>query len=347
MIDLTEGNILESDAEALVNTVNCVGVMGKGIALQFKQKYPANFKEYARACDKGEMQPGRMLVHRTGMMINPRFIINFPTKRHWKGNSRMEDIELGLTALVEEVNRLGIRSIAVPPLGSGSGGLNWAEVRPRIEATFAELPEVRTLIYQPHGAPAPEAMPVSTETPKMTRARAALVKLIRQYGVPGYKLSLLEIQKLAYFLQESGEDLQLQFTKSSYGPYSEKLNHPLQRIEGHYIRGYGDRSRDAKVYVLPGAVEQADKFLANHTETAARLARVGQLIEGFETPYGMELLATVYWVARESDPPARDQETAITAVHGWNDRKRRLFKPDHIRVAWSLLDQFGWLRDRA
>jgi O-acetyl-ADP-ribose deacetylase (regulator of RNase III) len=343
MIELTEGNVLEADAEALVNTVNCVGVMGKGIALQFKQKYPLNFEEYARACEKGELQPGRMLVHRTGMMMNPQYIINFPTKRHWKGKSRVEDIELGLSALVEEVKRLGIQSIAVPPLGCGSGGLSWSDVRPRIEAALAELPDVRALMFQPHGAPHPEAMPVSTKSPSMTRARAAIVRLIQQYGVPGYRLSLLEIQKLAYFLQEAGEDLKLEFVRSRYGPYAEKLNFPLQRIEGHFIRGYGDRSRDAQIFVLPGAVEIADRFLAKHLDTDARLQRVSQFIEGFETPYGMELLATVYWVAKEFDPPAQDQESAIAAVHGWSARKHRLFRPEHIRIAWNRLEDHHWL----
>ena len=122
MIEYKRGDILAEDAEALVNTVNTVGVMGGGIALQFKKAFPANFKAYAATCKRGDVQPGRMFVFETGQLTNPRYIINFPTKRHWRGKSRMEDIDAGLEALVKEVRDRGIRSIAIPPLGSGLGG---------------------------------------------------------------------------------------------------------------------------------------------------------------------------------------------------------------------------------
>src|SRR5215208_2123004 len=118
-VEIRRGDLLAADAEAVVNTVNCVGIMGRGIALQVKNAYPANFKAYEAACKRGEVEPGRMLVHETGQLTNPRYIINFPTKRHWRGRSRIEDIESGLDALVAEVRRLGIKSIAVPPLGCG------------------------------------------------------------------------------------------------------------------------------------------------------------------------------------------------------------------------------------
>ena len=245
MIELTTGNLLEANTEALVNTVNCVGVMGKGIALQFKQAYPDNFRAYEQACRAGEVQLGRMLTFSTGTLMNPKYNINFPTKRHWKGKSRIEDIKRGLTALIDEVQRLEITSIAVPPLGCGNGGLNWSDVRPPIEAAFASLPHVRVLLYAPIGAPDAEAMPVRTVKPRMTRARALLMKLIELYGVPGYRLSLLEIQKLAYFLQSAGEPLRLHFSKQKYGPYAENLHFVLQRLEGHFLRGYGDRSKEA------------------------------------------------------------------------------------------------------
>ena len=149
MIELMRGNILEADAEAIVNTVNCIGVMGKGLALQFKKAHPENFEAYREACAAGEVQPGRMFVHATGRMHNPKYIINFPTKRHWRDSSHYEDIEAGLTSLIEEARRLDISTIAVPPLGCGLGGLDWAKVRPMIEAAFAELPGVRVLLFEP------------------------------------------------------------------------------------------------------------------------------------------------------------------------------------------------------
>ena len=156
MIEVTRGDILKADAEALVNTVNCVGVMGRGIAAQFKRAYPKNFNAYQQACMRHEVQPGRMLIVETGQLENPRWVINFPTKRHWRGNSRIEDIDAGLAALVADVRRLGIQSIAVPPLGCGLGGLDWAAVRPRIEQAFAALPGVTVLLFEPDGAPLPK-----------------------------------------------------------------------------------------------------------------------------------------------------------------------------------------------
>lgn len=343
MIENSSGNILEADAEALVNTVNCVGVMGRGIALQFKQAYPENFRAYERACAAEEVRAGSMFVFPTGLMMNPKYIINFPTKRHWKGKSRMADIDAGLDALVEEVRRLGIESIAIPPLGCGNGGLDWAEVEPRITTAFAALPGVKVLLHGPQQAPKAETMPVATEVPKMTRARGLFVKLIERYCVPGYRLTLLEIQKLAYFLQEAGEPLRLNFVKHKYGPYAENLNHVLQRIEGHFIRGYGDRSRSAEIDLLPDATTRAESVLAGDAEAAARLERVAQLIEGFETPYGMELLATTHWVAQHEVDSLSDEQAIINAVQAWSQRKRERFEPDHIRKAGKRLREQCWL----
>ena len=342
MIEDAHGNLLDADVEALVNTVNTVGHMGKGIALQFKQAFPENFRAYAQAVRKGAVEPGRMLVVPTGFVTNPRYIINFPTKRHWRGRSRIEDIEAGLEALVHDVRRLGIQSVAVPPLGCGNGGLDWRDVKPRIVGALEGLPGVRVLLFAPRGAPSPGEMPVRTRRPRMTPARALLVKLMEQYCRLAYRLTLLEVQKLAYFLQEAGEPLRLTYEPGHYGPYAANLNKVLERIEGHLIRGYGDSQKpDAEIGLLKGAVEEADALLVSHEESKQRLKRVGELIEGFETPYGMELLSSVHWVLRH-DSNVRAASDAVAAVHSWNDRKRRMFSPAHIQVAWSQLAAMGW-----
>ena len=348
MIELTRGNLLEAPAEALVNTVNCVGYMGKGIALQFKQAFPANYKHYEAACHAGDMVPGKMMIHDNGGLVNPRYIINFPTKRHWKGKSRIEDIESGLNALVADVQRLGIRSIAVPPLGCGLGGLEWRVVRPMIEQAFEGLPDVQVLLFEPAGAPEAKAMPVRTERPHMTPARALFIKLMDAYSALDYSRTLLEVQKLAYFLQEAGEPLRLNYEAGHYGPYAPNLNKVLEVMEGHFIRGYGDSQKpEAEIDLLPGAVEEASAFLNGKTDSLARLEQVADLIEGFETPYGMELLATVHWVAhyggRQGEAPAADVDAATNVVHAWNPRKQNIFKPDHIRAAWIQLAQRGWM----
>lgn len=349
MIELRRDNLLESDAETLVNTVNCVGVMGKGIALQFKQAFPGNYDAYEKACRRGEVQPGRMFTWPTGQLVNPRFIINFPTKRHWKGQSKLADIESGLPALVAEIQRLGIKSIAVPPLGCGSGGLDWAIVKPRIETALSVLADVRVLLFEPAGAPAPERMKVSTGKPHLTRARAMLILLLEQYIQPGFRLTLLEIQKLAYFLQNAGEPMQLRFAKQRFGPYAENLNHALQRLEGHYFRGYGDRTRGASVRLLPSAADEAHRFLVelNGGVSEERLSRVSSLIEGFETPYGMELLATVHWVAWEDRVSASDPAFIIRRVQAWTKRKEKLFTSEHIERAFNRLETMGWLPSSA
>lgn len=152
MIELTQGDILRADAEALVNTVNCVGVMGRGIALQFKKAFPENFKRYKAICDKKELQPGKMFIYDLNRLYNPRYVVNFPTKRHWKDKSRMEDIEAGLQALVEEVRKREIHSVAIPPLGCGLGGLCWTDVRAKIEKAFQCLADIQIFLFEPKGA---------------------------------------------------------------------------------------------------------------------------------------------------------------------------------------------------
>lgn len=343
MIEHVSGNLLEAEAEALVNTVNTVGVAGKGIALQFRQAFPENYEAYRKACQRGEVEPGMMFVYRTGKWTCPRFIINFPTKRHWKGKSKLADVEAGLADLIRVVREERIQSIAVPPLGCGNGGLDWEVVRPLIEAAFEPLPEVRVMLYAPEGAPDPDRMRVATKRPNMTPGRAAILGLLENYSIPGYRLTMLEVQKLAYFLQVAGEPLKLSFAKAQYGPYTETLHHVLQRMEGHFIRGYGDRSRDASVTVAEDALHDARAYLDAHPETKDRLERVAELIEGFETPHGLELLATVHWVA-SAEPAVKDDLTAaVAAVQGWSEHKRKSFPPDHIEAAWCRLREGGWL----
>jgi O-acetyl-ADP-ribose deacetylase (regulator of RNase III) len=343
MIKPTLGNLLLAPVDALVNTVNCVGVMGKGLALQFKQAYPAMFHAYEQAAKAGKLVPGTMFVYPTGNLVGPTYIINFPTKRHWKGGSRIEDIDAGLLDLVAQVQQLGLRSIAIPPLGAGNGGLDWALVRPRIVAAFETLPEVEVLLYEPQDAPAPEARVIRTERPALTVARALFLRLMDLYRIPDYAMTLLEVQKLAYFLQVAGEPLRLQFVKAPYGPYADNLNQVLRRLEGHYLFGATDTSPDTVLKLAPGAVAEAESFLEAHPEAGQRLERVARLIEGFETPYGLELLSTVHWVVQADARAAQDDGACILAVQGWSERKARLMQVEHIRVALGRLREEGFV----
>jgi len=343
MINIAKGNFIQTNVEALVNTVNCVGVMGKGIALQSKQAFPDNYDAYLKECRRGQVKPGRMFIYETGSMFNPKYIINFPTKNHWVGRSKYEDIESGLKALTMEVRKRNIKSVAIPPLGCGLGGLDWRRVRPMIENAFKELPEVQVFLYEPKGAPEANKMPIATKEPRMTVARALLIKLIQQYNNKAYRLTLLEIQKLAYFLQENGHDLRLNYVKHTYGPYAHNLNKVLELLEGHLISGYGDTQRpDVEIRLLPRAIDKADAFLEEHPDAKCKLDKVAALVEGFETPYGMELLASVHWIAAH-DKSAKDAEGTVEQINVWSERKKRLFKSEHIRTAWNRLEVEGEL----
>lgn len=344
-IIFTTGDLLkQEDVDAIVNTVNCAGVMGKGIALQFKNKWPANFRAYEAACKAKQVRPGRMFIHECGGLIKPRYIINFPTKDHWRGKSTLEFVRDGLTDLVAQVRRLGIRSLALPPLGCGNGGLAWSEVRPLIEEAFRSLPDVELRVFEPNGTPPAKTMEVRTERPRMTAGRAALLKALEIYRELGYGLSKIEVQKLAYFLQEAGEPLNLRFEKHLFGPYSDPLRHVLNKLEGHFIRGLGDGVVEAEIEPLPDALREADDFVRWHPESgiAERVERVARLIEGFQSSYGMELLATVHWVAKH-ESGVHSASDAIPAVHAWSPRKRTLMTPKHISAAWKRMETEGWL----
>lgn len=332
MVVYKRGNLLEDPSEALVNTVNTVGVMGKGIALQFKQAFPDVFLQYEKDCKKKEVQIGRMHVVKIDSLVGPKYIINFPTKQHWKEKSKMSYILSGLKDLIKVIKDLNIQSIAIPPLGCGNGGLEWSKVKPLIEDAFQDL-QVTVHIYEPAGSPKVDEMKIGTKKPRMTKARALLLASLEQYKEPGYRLSLLEVQKIAYFLQEAGEPLKLNFEKGKFGPYAENLNFVLQRLEGHFIRGYGDRNRQAEIYIIDSAGRKAREYLEKYKEEKQRLQKMTEIIGGFETPYGMELLATVHWILKTKQPSTEDE--LIEEVQKWNERKMKLFPPKHIIKAFN------------
>jgi len=344
MMQYKTGDIFKEDAEAIVNTVNCVGVMGRGIALQFKKTYPENYKVYATACKQKQVQPGKMFVFETGEMLNPKFIINFPTKRHWRGKSRVEDIESGLKDLHTVIKKNNIRSIAIPPLGSGLGGLNWLQVKNLIKESLTSLKDVNVVVFEPMGAPTAKEMVRNKAVPNMTPGRAALVGLINQYlnGLLDPSVTLLEIHKLMYFLQESGENLRLHYGKAPYGPYADNLRHVLNAIEGHLISGYADGgdNPDKPLELVPGAYEDSNLFLKSQEKTMVHFKKVAELVDGFESPFGLELLSTVHWViTREYAQYPKD---VVSKVHSWNNRKKQ-FTTRQIFIAIKTLFKRGWL----
>jgi O-acetyl-ADP-ribose deacetylase (regulator of RNase III) len=346
MIRECEGNLIEHPSDALVNTVNTVGVMGKGIALQFRRAYPAMFKAYEKACKNGEVQLGKMHVWETNAITGPRFIINFPTKGHWKSKSQINAIEEGLKDLVQVISAYGITSIAVPPLGCGNGGLSWNDVRPRIESSLGSLP-IDVCLFSPGQTPEAASMPTMTKRPAMTRARSVLLRFMDRYSEVSVGTSLIEAHKGMYFFDKLDSVSNLGFSKARYGPYSDRLAHVIADLEGHFVQGYGDGTASVTeaepLFVFRDAASEASTFLAGDTEAVAQLDEVFNLIAGFETPYFMELLATVHFVASENPLARTDVEIAGELVRSWSPRKAGLFGQDHVEACWNRLNTSGWL----
>ena len=331
------GDLLKENVDALVNTVNCVGIMGKGVALQFKMAFPDNFNAYKKACDNKEVSIGKMFIYKMDKLFYPKFIINFPTKTHWKEKSKIEYVKKGLEDLTKKTKELNIRSIAIPPLGTGSGGLDWVDVKSIIENKLRELNDVHIVLFAPSKSPEADKLRIETRKPRMTQGRAFLVSLLENYKKAGYKITFLEIQKLMYFLQESGEDLRLRYEKAMYGPFANNLHHVLQIIERHYIKGYGDRTYSSQISLLPEGIKKAHEYMKEHPLELENYKKVLDLIEGFETPYGLELLSTVHWTMKKEK--IYELRKIFRSVQSWNLRKKWLFNVNHIQVAKERLEE--------
>lgn len=355
MIELGDGNLLASETEALVNTVNTVGVMGKGVALQFKQAFPDNYASYRNACKSGRVKLGEMYLFDNGHLGSRRYIINFPTKDHWRSKSRIADIESGLDDLVRVLAEHGIESVAVPALGCGNGGLSWSDVEPIIESKLSSIP-TRCVIFPPVGAPEAREMLVATKRPTMTYGRAALLALVGRYAYAAMRdrfelirpgASLLEIQKLMYLLQEAGQPLKLNYVKGRYGPYAENLNKVLEALEGHHIRGYGDRSRAVleldPIEVYEDSLAEADNWMVDNPRVKDDVERVLASVAGWENAYGLELLGTVLYATRAEAGARESQTDAVNYVHSWDRRKAATFPTEHVEAAWRHLNALNWL----
>lgn len=352
MITYTQGNLLDADVEALVNTVNTVGVMGKGIALMFKERFPVNMAAYAEACKKQQVQTGKMFVTKADELMGQRWIVNFPTKQHWRARSQLQWIIEGLTDLRRFIEQNNVRSIAIPPLGAGNGGLDWAEVKPHIEKALSDLQDVNILIYEPTSKYQNIAKTKGIEA--LTPARAMIAELVRRYWVLGMECSLLEIQKLAWFLDRAitaehlENPLKLRFKAHNYGPYADNLRHLLDDLDGSYLKS-DKRISDCAPLDVIWFNDAKKAAVATYLKTEAKtwlpaLEKTAHLIDGFESPYGMELLATVDWlITRQQAEPnvASLQEGLRRWVAGerWAQRKLKLFDEARLGLALERLQQ--------
>lgn len=356
MITYTQGNLLEAEAEALVNTVNTFGVMGKGIALMFKERFHKNMKEYAKACKVKQVQTGKMFVTETDELTGPKWVVNFPTKQHWRNPSKLEWIIEGLEDLKRFIITNQVRSIAIPPLGVGNGGLDWPVVRKHIEKALADLEEVNILIYEPTAKYQNVAKTKGVE--KLTPSRALIAELVRRYWVLGMECSLLEIQKLAWFLERVIEKqnvenpLNLAFKANNYGPYADKLRHVLNALDGSYLKSEKRISNSNPLDVIwfdDSKRDLVDHYLKTDAkEYLPALELTSEIIDGFESPYGMELLATVDWLIEKEkcEPIIPAIEQGIRnwpAGKKWAGRKAKLFERRAISIALDRLKKKSFI----
>lgn len=336
--------MLEADAEALVNTVNTVGVMGKGIALQFKERFPINFKIYANACKKGEMQVGKMLVVKENILNGEKHIINFPTKIEWFKKSQYSYIEDGLKDLAKVIEEYNIKSIAIPPIGCGNGGLKWEKVKPMLDKYLGHLSNVSIQIYEPNEA-VKEIL--QNETVKkevgLTAARAMLLYALFKYERLGEVATIFSANKLAYFLQNSGEPMRLQFVPYKYGPYAHAIEKVLYALNGKYLTGMEQMKARAfePLQLNYKTYDEVEKYINTNlsSDQKQRLESVFAIIDGFETTLSLEILSSAHFLISENPKLTEDQ--LFEKIQDWNERKKNLVTKEYINIAMEHLHNYG------
>lgn len=337
------GNLLAAPTQALVNTVNTVGVMGKGIALQFKERFPINFKVYEKACRAGEVKVGKMLVVKENTLEGEKVIINFPTKTEWFKKSQYSYIEDGLKDLVRVIKEYKISSIAIPPLGCGNGGLKWEKVKEMMDAHLSALSDVDIMVYEPNETV--KAILQKEEIKKdskLTPARAMILAALFKYERFGETASVFAANKLAYFLQESGENLKLQFTQYAYGPYAQAMDKVLYSMNGKYLKGL--EQMDAKPFepieLNYERFNEVMDYVRNELspQQKERLSNLFKAIEGFESTLSLEILSSTHYTLKTNPQIQKD---ALVEKVQWNDRKQRLITAEYVNLAYEHLKQHG------
>lgn len=337
MITYTTGDLFEAQTEAIVNTVNTVGVMGKGIALQFKNRFPENYLTYKKACEQDLLKIGDLLITENNSLFF-KYIINFPTKKHWRNPSKYEYVEKGLDTLIEELKIRNIKSVALPPLGAGNGKLEWEKVKVILNEKLKKLPEVEFIIFEPQ-ARFEARDNIKKAAPNLTPIRAMLLDSFEHYNRIEDSLNLLVAQKLAYFLQRIGEPLRLEYSKGWYGPYARTLEKVLQTMNGSYLIYEAQINKPSNhiTLVTDKRSEIERQLTALTVSQKEHLNTLKDFIYGFETAFGLELLATVDWI--KNHRPELTFEEVHNVISHWTDRKASLIKLHHVKVAFNHLEK--------
>lgn len=340
-----KGNLLEAKTQALVNTVNTVGIMGKGIALQFKEIYPENYKAYLEACKKQELKPGKLLVVREYLINEEKIIINFPTKVEWFKKSQYSYIEEGLKELVKVISEYKIESVAIPPLGCGNGGLKWDRVKQLITRYLSGLKDIDIQIFEPNNE-IKELLKKqeSNKKIKLTPARAMLLYSMFYYESLGENSSLFVANKLSYFLKRLGEKNfnKIKFDASHYGPYSVQVEHMLHLVNGIYLKGLEQMNVEPfeSIELQYDKAKEVSEFVRNNLsrEQNQILKDLIKLIDGFQSALALEILATVDFIRKDNENIKK--EGIMETINRWSNRKKELFKEKFIDIAIDHLNGF-------
>lgn len=326
MLHYITGNLLESNATALVNTVNTVGVMGKGIALQFKKQFPNNAKVYKKACKEKTFEIGDILVVREkGILNGEQLIINFPTKKHWRNPSEYTYIEVGLKRLIGIIEEYSIESIAIPALGSGNGGLDWQKVKQLLIRYLSNL-DCEIYIYEPNAIIKEQ---LKKERVKLTPARAMLLSVLYDLVRNGIMVSEFAAEKICYFLQRFGAKkiLNLEYKEYIYGPYSGKVRHVLYYLNGSYIKGYSrkDKKPFESLSLLMSTEIDVNNYLSQKglEEEMVIVEKTKAFLNGYYDSFALELLSTLDYIIQ------KERVSDITSIkqhlNNWSPRKSREF----------------------
>ena len=333
MIKYIKGNIFESKAQALVNTVNTVGIMGKGIALQFKKAFPNNYRAYVDACKNKNIDVGKLFVFTdSNMLSGEKIIINFPTKTDWRKPSEYEYIEKGLNDLLTIIKHYNLKSIAIPPLGAGNGGLEWEKVKKIINEKLKDI-DINFLIYEPTKEIKEK---LKEERIKLTKARALLLYMLFDLVKNGEYVSEFSSEKVCYFLQIFGAKkyFKLNYIPNVYGPYSGKIRYLLNILNGSYIMGYSDMNKKPfePITLLSDTYEIVTEYIKKDEELSTIAKKTTDFLNGFYSDFALELLSSIHFLIKENK--TNDKKIIKKSLSEWNNRKRSLFTNEkYIEIA--------------
>lgn len=357
MVTVKVGNLLKSNAQTLVNTVNTVGVMGKGIALAFKKQYPEMYADYVARCQRGEVRLGRPYLYR---LPSGRAVLNFPTKEHWRAVSRLDAIVDGLEYLKAHQKEWGIKSLAVPPLGCGNGQLDWDVIGPTLHRHLKDL-DIPVELYAPHGTPteqlqlsffdeapaAPRGPEIDHRIVRVESGWVALVEAINRITQDRFHwpVGRTRMQKIAYFLEAAGVPVGLQHERGSYGPYAAALKSVVGRLQNNGLLAEERLGRMIAVQVGPTYEDARRAYGDELTGWDGAIDRVVDLFARLRTDQ-TEVAATVHFSAVELAGALGRRPTeaeVLAAVMQWKARRQPPFEPADVAGAIRNLGILGWV----